>query len=44
MPMARTGTLTAERILEATEEVLLRHGPAKAIVVGWPFSPGNMSP
>jgi AcrR family transcriptional regulator len=31
--MARTGTLTAERILEATEEVLRRHGPAKATVV-----------
>jgi hypothetical protein len=42
--MARTGTLTAERILEATEEVLRRHSPAKATVVGWPFSPGNMSP
>ncbi|MFB8174735.1 TetR family transcriptional regulator [Streptomyces sp. NPDC055966] len=28
-----TGTLTAERILEATEEVLRRHGPAKATVV-----------
>ncbi|MEV7393969.1 TetR family transcriptional regulator [Streptomyces sp. NPDC091215] len=26
-------TLTAERILEATEEVLRRHGPAKATVV-----------
>lgn len=32
--MAPTGeTLTAERILEATEEVLRRHGPAKATVV-----------
>ncbi|MGI5198183.1 TetR family transcriptional regulator [Streptomyces sp. CA-288835] len=31
--MATTGTLTAERILEATEEVLRRHGPAKATVV-----------
>jgi AcrR family transcriptional regulator len=32
--MAQTsGTLTAERILEATEEVLRRHGPAKATVV-----------
>ena len=29
-----TETLTAERILEATEEVLRRHGPAKATVVG----------
>ncbi|MFJ9712592.1 TetR family transcriptional regulator [Streptomyces sp. NPDC101234] len=28
-----TPTLTAERILEATEEVLRRHGPAKATVV-----------
>ena len=28
-----SGTLTAERILEATEEVLRRHGPAKATVV-----------
>jgi len=28
-----TTTLTAERILEATEEVLRRHGPAKATVV-----------
>ncbi|KUN72675.1 TetR family transcriptional regulator [Streptomyces canus] len=28
-----TETLTAERILEATEEVLRRHGPAKATVV-----------
>jgi AcrR family transcriptional regulator len=28
-----TATLTAERILEATEEVLRRHGPAKATVV-----------
>ncbi|MGA5649435.1 TetR family transcriptional regulator [Streptomyces seoulensis] len=31
--MASTETLTAERILEATEEVLRRHGPAKATVV-----------
>ncbi|MFE3030571.1 TetR family transcriptional regulator [Streptomyces canus] len=31
--MAPTETLTAERILEATEEVLRRHGPAKATVV-----------
>ncbi|MEU1304614.1 TetR family transcriptional regulator [Streptomyces shenzhenensis] len=32
--MAATGeTLTSERILEATEEVLRRHGPAKATVV-----------
>lgn len=32
--MARTTeALTAERILEATEEVLRRHGPAKATVV-----------
>ncbi|MFJ8195705.1 TetR family transcriptional regulator [Streptomyces sp. NPDC096152] len=32
--MATTAeTLTAERILEATEEVLRRHGPAKATVV-----------
>ncbi|MEJ3745678.1 TetR family transcriptional regulator [Actinomycetes bacterium KLBMP 9797] len=31
--MAPTDTLTAERILEATEEVLRRHGPAKANVV-----------
>jgi AcrR family transcriptional regulator len=31
--MARTGTLTAERILEATEEVLRRHGTAKATMV-----------
>ncbi|MFJ3134756.1 TetR family transcriptional regulator [Streptomyces sp. NPDC086843] len=31
--MAATETLTAERILEATEEVLRRHGPAKATVV-----------
>jgi AcrR family transcriptional regulator len=31
--MATTETLTAERILEATEEVLRRHGPAKATVV-----------
>ncbi|KPI05544.1 regulatory protein TetR [Actinobacteria bacterium OK074] len=31
--MATTPTLTAERILEATEEVLRRHGPAKATVV-----------
>ncbi|MFC7510822.1 TetR/AcrR family transcriptional regulator [Streptomyces thermocarboxydus] len=30
--MAATETLTAERILEATE-VLRRHGPAKATVV-----------
>ncbi|MFI2432049.1 TetR family transcriptional regulator [Streptomyces sp. NPDC018693] len=30
---ASTETLTAERILEATEEVLRRHGPAKATVV-----------
>lgn len=28
-----TATLTAERILEATEDVLRRHGPAKATVV-----------
>ncbi|MGA6198275.1 TetR family transcriptional regulator [Streptomyces avermitilis] len=28
-----TETLTAERILEATEEMLRRHGPAKATVV-----------
>ncbi|MFG2131931.1 TetR/AcrR family transcriptional regulator [Streptomyces sp. NPDC048751] len=28
-----SGTLTAERILEATEEVLRRYGPAKATVV-----------
>ncbi|MCQ6553726.1 TetR family transcriptional regulator [Streptomyces sp. C10-9-1] len=28
-----TGTLTAERILEVTEEVLRRYGPAKATVV-----------
>ncbi|MEV5876143.1 TetR family transcriptional regulator [Streptomyces sp. NPDC052101] len=28
-----TETLTSERILEATEEVLRRHGPAKATVV-----------
>ncbi|MFE4717550.1 TetR/AcrR family transcriptional regulator, partial [Streptomyces sp. NPDC056728] len=28
-----TETLTTERILEATEEVLRRHGPAKANVV-----------
>src|SRR4051812_42193768 len=28
-----TQALTAERILEATEEVLRRHGPAKATVV-----------
>ncbi|GHD98658.1 TetR/AcrR family transcriptional regulator [Streptomyces alanosinicus] len=28
-----TETLTAERILEATEDVLRRHGPAKATVV-----------
>ena len=44
MPMARTGTLIAERILEATEEVLCRHGPAKATMVGRPFYLGNMSP
>ncbi|MEU6947193.1 TetR family transcriptional regulator [Streptomyces sp. NPDC046316] len=31
--MAATETLTAERILEATEEVLRRYGPAKATVV-----------
>ncbi|MET7455363.1 TetR family transcriptional regulator [Streptomyces sp. NPDC005574] len=31
--MATSETLTAERILEATEEVLRRHGPAKATVV-----------
>ncbi|MER5225942.1 TetR family transcriptional regulator [Streptomyces flaveus] len=31
--MATTEILTAERILEATEEVLRRHGPAKATVV-----------
>ncbi|WP_418956950.1 TetR family transcriptional regulator [Streptomyces tritici] len=31
--MAGTETLTAERILEATEEVLRRYGPAKATVV-----------
>nr|WP_203550882.1 TetR family transcriptional regulator [Actinospica acidiphila] len=31
--MAATETLTAERILQATEEVLRRHGPAKATVV-----------
>jgi AcrR family transcriptional regulator len=31
--MARTGPLTTERILEATEEVLRRRGPAKATVV-----------
>ena len=32
--MAQTGeALTAERVLEATEEVLRRHGPAKARVV-----------
>ncbi|GGX55504.1 TetR family transcriptional regulator [Streptomyces fructofermentans] len=31
--MATTETLTAERILAATEEVLRRHGPAKATVV-----------
>ncbi|WP_405839818.1 TetR family transcriptional regulator [Streptomyces sp. NBC_01518] len=31
--MAPSETLTAERILEATEEVLRRHGPAKATVV-----------
>ncbi|MER6538120.1 TetR family transcriptional regulator [Streptomyces sp900105755] len=30
---ATSPTLTAERILEATEEVLRRHGPAKATVV-----------
>ncbi|MFC4504836.1 MULTISPECIES: TetR family transcriptional regulator [Streptomyces] len=30
---ATTETLTAARILEATEEVLRRHGPAKATVV-----------
>lgn len=30
---SRQGTLTPERILEATEEVLRRHGPAKATVV-----------
>jgi AcrR family transcriptional regulator len=30
---ATSTTLTAERILEATEEVLRRHGPAKATVV-----------
>ncbi|EPD59750.1 TetR family transcriptional regulator [Streptomyces sp. HGB0020] len=30
---ATTETLTAERILAATEEVLRRHGPAKATVV-----------
>ncbi|MFJ5773257.1 TetR family transcriptional regulator [Streptomyces sp. NPDC093094] len=30
---ATSETLTAERILEATEEVLRRHGPAKATVV-----------
>ncbi|MFE9449473.1 TetR family transcriptional regulator [Streptomyces sp. NPDC006739] len=30
---ASSETLTAERILEATEEVLRRHGPAKATVV-----------
>ncbi|MGP4083902.1 TetR family transcriptional regulator [Streptomyces sp. KR55] len=30
---ATSQTLTAERILEATEEVLRRHGPAKATVV-----------
>lgn len=30
---SRPGTLTPERILEATEEVLRRHGPAKATVV-----------
>jgi AcrR family transcriptional regulator len=34
LDMAATSeTLTAERILEATEEVLRRHGPAKATVV-----------
>ncbi|MFS8199619.1 TetR/AcrR family transcriptional regulator [Streptomyces sp. CWNU-52B] len=31
--MATTEILTAERILEVTEEVLRRHGPAKATVV-----------
>ncbi|MET7460910.1 TetR family transcriptional regulator [Nonomuraea sp. NPDC005501] len=31
--MATIDVLTAERILEATEEVLRRHGPAKATVV-----------
>ncbi|MFF9196071.1 TetR family transcriptional regulator [Streptomyces sp. NPDC014779] len=31
--MATTETLTAERILEVTEEVLRRYGPAKATVV-----------
>jgi AcrR family transcriptional regulator len=31
--MARTGPLTTERILEATEEVLRRRSPAKATVV-----------
>ncbi|MEU9186187.1 TetR family transcriptional regulator [Streptomyces sp. NPDC048484] len=31
--MATTEILTAERILEATEEVLRRHGPVKATVV-----------
>lgn len=31
--MAATETLTAERILEATEEVLRRYGPTKATVV-----------
>ncbi|MEV0226056.1 TetR family transcriptional regulator [Streptomyces sp. NPDC050704] len=31
--MGTTEILTAERILEATEEVLRRHGPAKATVV-----------
>lgn len=31
--MATTEPLTAERILRATEEVLRRHGPAKATVV-----------
>ncbi|MET9953972.1 TetR family transcriptional regulator [Streptomyces sp. NPDC006339] len=31
--MAATETLTADRILEATEEVLRRYGPAKATVV-----------
>ncbi|MFC5804324.1 TetR family transcriptional regulator [Streptomyces formicae] len=31
--MTTTETLTAERILEATEEVLRRYGPAKATVV-----------
>lgn len=31
--MATTAALTAERILETTEEVLRRHGPAKATVV-----------